>query len=104
MRKTVSAVLLTAVFSLSACGFGEPSDERPQEPKRIHRKYVDPAHYKNEKKCVKKDSKGKCVKYETKKKETDDKDWVLVTSDGTSWDVEESEYNSVNIGDYWPND
>lgn len=102
--KSVSAVLLTGLLALSACGSisAEPSDERPQTPKKVARKHIDPAHYKSEKKCVKRDSKGKCIKYVTKKKETDDTDWILVTSDGTSYDVEESEYNSVNVGDYWP--
>lgn len=100
MRKTIAVATATLAMSLLAsCGsMAQPSDNTPSQPKRISKKYVDEAHYKTV--CTKKDTKGKCIK--TQKKVTDDKDWVLVTSDGSEWDVNQGEYNSVSVGDYWP--
>lgn len=102
---SVLAIALTA--GLFGCGdaFG-PTDKRPEQPKKIMDKQIDPAHYENKRECVKKYStgknKGKCQTYKTVRKETDDKDWILVTVDGTAYDVDEDEWNSVQVGDYWP--
>lgn len=89
-RKFLIPFVAVAILGGIACnGNGNgTSDERPTEPKKIAKKRID------DPRCEKK--KGKtCTKW-------DDRDWVLITSDGTAYDVDESEYNSVNIGDFWP--
>lgn len=88
--------------ALAACGSVNPGDERPAVPRQVVNKYIDPPHYNTVTTCLEKNKKGKCIRQETKKKETDDKDWIIVTSQGTAYDVEENEYNSVNVGDFWP--
>lgn len=103
MRKLSLVTLAVAIaFTGAACDPNAVSDERPSAPKKVAKKRIDPAHYKTERKCSKKNSSGNCVSYTTKTKITDDKDWILVTSDGIAYDVDEGEYNSVNVGDYWP--
>lgn len=104
-RKVGVIALLSVGIVLSGCsgGLSTPSDERPAESKTVARKYIDPEHGKWDQKCARKDSKGKCIRHKRYWKVTDDKDWVIVTTDGSHWDVEESEYNTVNVGDTWPN-
>lgn len=105
-RFTASVMAVALVFTGAACGSMEPSDEKPAEPKKILRKEIDEAHYESKKECVKKyttgSKKGQCQTYKTVRKMTDDKDWIIITVDGTPYDVDEDEWNSVNVGDFWP--
>lgn len=103
MNRKLAVLALSVGFALTGCNGGQftPSDDRPTEPKKIAKKAIDPAHYKNVTKCVAKNKRGSCIRTQTTKKETDDKDWLLITSDGTTYDVTEAEYNSVNVGDWW---
>lgn len=89
MKRFSVAAVLTVGLALTGCGFGTGvSDETPDTPKKISKKYTD------ERRCEKR--KGtRCTKW-------DDKDWIFVTSDGSQWDVEEKEYNEYKVGDYWP--
>lgn len=100
----VAAMSIITVGVLSACngGLSTPSNDLPSEPKKIVKKYIDPAHYKTVRECVSRQN-GKCKKYTNKKKMTDDKDWLLVTSDGTTYDVTEDVYNSVQVDQWWNN-
>lgn len=87
------AVALIAVGVALAGVACEPSDERPSTPKQVREKYVDPRAC--EKYEWKNGRAGKCVKW-------DDKDWVIVTTDGKHYDVDEDEYNDVVVGEEWP--
>lgn len=89
MRR-LSLVVLSVALAITGCGFNpnEPSDKTPSTPLKIHKKYIDP------RKCERRKN-SKCVKW-------DDKDWVFITNEGSSWDVDEKVYNSYKVGDYWP--
>lgn len=89
-RAKFLAIPFAVAFALTGCGFdpNTPSDNTPREPKKIFKKAID------ERKCEKYKNR-KCVKW-------DDKDWIFITSDGAHWDVDESDYNRYNVGDYWP--
>lgn len=85
--KTTKVLILPLAASLllagSACGTAKPQP--------ITEKRIDP----ETRTCAKK-KQFVCTKWKT-----DDKDWVLITSDGVEHDVDESEYNSVKVGDMW---
>lgn len=95
MRKA-SAVLLAGVLTLSGVVACEPSDHHPDTPKAVRTKYIDPAS----KRCVRYhrvNGKRRCASWKT-----DDKDYVIVTTDGKQYDVNADEYNSAKVGGYWP--
>lgn len=103
MRSNVVVLSVVLLFGATACNGSnpDPQDDKPKVAELVTGKRIDPPVYKTESKCVKKNTKKVCIQYKTTKKETDDRDWVLITTGG-EYDVEENEYESVQLGETWP--
>lgn len=91
-RAVVTVLAVVFAFGVVAC---EPSENHPTTPKAVRTKYIDP----ESKICsryIRVNGKRKCKTYKV-----DDKDYVIVTTDGKQYDVDADEYNSVHVGGRW---
>lgn len=103
MRSKAIILPVVLLLGVTACNGSNanPSDDRPESATLVTGKRIDPPVYKTERTCVKKNTKKVCIQYKTTKKETDDRDWVLITTGG-EYDVDEADYNNVSVGEFWP--
>lgn len=69
-------------------------------------KEYEPAEYKTEKKCKKKNSAGRCTQYQTRRVLKDGEEWEIVVKDleGKEHEIDVSPdvYDKVQVGDRWP--
>jgi len=123
MRRRVLVGALCAMLALVGCG-GNPRIDRPAttdsedytgQPQAIASKRVDEpvmgtrTKYKNETYCVTKKANGTCKTWGSRRVvdgtetyEVDDRDWVLVLTDGTEVDVDQAEYDRYQVGATYP--